>query len=119
MEVSFFVCSFFRFRFRKTRSSLPLSLPFASLPIRSVQHRADPHPSSSSRARADVGKILAGIQVPPAETPAFEQWLQGLQYPFVEETDNQVYRDFLDDVELDLDLGTEGEAEGEEGKGEE
>lgn len=44
----------------------------------------------------DVGKILAGIQVPAEETPAFEEWLQSLAYPFVEETDNPVYKDFLD-----------------------
>ena len=37
------------------------------------------------------------MQVPKAESAAFDEWLQELSYPFVEETDNQVYRDFLDD----------------------
>lgn len=46
---------------------------------------------------ADVAKILAGLQVPPDQSDALDEALQSLGYPFVEETDNQVYRDFLDD----------------------
>ncbi|SCV69649.1 BQ2448_1043 [Microbotryum intermedium] len=46
----------------------------------------------------DVGKILAGIQVAPKDEPAFNDWLHGLRYPYVEETDNPVYKDFLDEV---------------------
>ncbi|GAA6022683.1 hypothetical protein JCM11491_000565 [Sporobolomyces phaffii] len=43
----------------------------------------------------DVGKILCGIQVPPGEADEFDQWLVSLGYPFVEETDNPAYADFL------------------------
>ncbi|GAA5909209.1 threonine ammonia-lyase ILV1 [Sporobolomyces salmoneus] len=43
----------------------------------------------------DVGKILCGIQVPKEETKNFDDWLQGLGYPFVEETENPAYADFL------------------------
>jgi threonine dehydratase len=45
---------------------------------------------------ADYGRVLAGIQVPPADGIAFEQFLTGLGYPFAEETDNPAYRLFLD-----------------------
>ncbi|KAK4054114.1 threonine deaminase [Microbotryomycetes sp. JL201] len=45
----------------------------------------------------DVGKILAGIQVDPTRSKEFDQGLENLGYPFVEETNNQVYRDFLDE----------------------
>lgn len=52
---------------------------------------------------ADVGKILCGIQVPPTEGDAFTQWLDSLEYPYVEETANPAYADFLgeDDDESD------------------
>ena len=43
----------------------------------------------------DLGKILAGIQVPPRDNAAFEGFLQQLGYTYVEETDNVVYRSFL------------------------
>ncbi|GAA6005828.1 hypothetical protein JCM10207_007242 [Rhodosporidiobolus poonsookiae] len=43
----------------------------------------------------DVGKILCGIQVPPGETAAFDDYLVSLKYPFVEETQNPAYADFL------------------------
>ncbi|SCZ99893.1 BZ3500_MvSof-1268-A1-R1_Chr9g10313 [Microbotryum saponariae] len=46
----------------------------------------------------DVGKILAGIQVAQQDEPKFQEWLHGLRYPYVEETDNPVYKDFLDEV---------------------
>ncbi|KAM0789607.1 hypothetical protein ACM66B_000413 [Microbotryomycetes sp. NB124-2] len=45
----------------------------------------------------DVGKILAGIQVDPTRSDEFDKGLESLGYPFVEETNNQVYRDFLDE----------------------
>lgn len=48
-----------------------------------------------------MGKILAGIQVAPAHEQAFEHGLEQLGYPFVEETDNQVYKDFLVDHDDD------------------
>ncbi|HET7867892.1 MAG TPA: threonine ammonia-lyase, biosynthetic, partial [Burkholderiaceae bacterium] len=44
---------------------------------------------------ADYGRILVGIQVPRADTAAFQQFLDSLAYPYVEETLNPVYRLFL------------------------
>ncbi|GAA5844152.1 hypothetical protein JCM3766R1_003273 [Sporobolomyces carnicolor] len=43
----------------------------------------------------DVGKILCGIQVPREESQTFDEWLVNLGYPFVEETHNPAYADFL------------------------
>lgn len=43
----------------------------------------------------DVGKILAGIQVPPADQAALEEYLKGLNYTFWDETENTVYKRFL------------------------
>ena len=44
---------------------------------------------------ADYGRILVGLQVPAADDKAFAKFLQTLDYPYVEETDNPVYRMFL------------------------
>ena len=44
---------------------------------------------------ADYGRILVGIQVPRADTAAFQQFLDSLAYPYIEETLNPVYRLFL------------------------
>ena len=44
---------------------------------------------------ADYGRILVGLQVPKADVKAFATFLQTLDYPFVEETANPVYRMFL------------------------
>lgn len=44
---------------------------------------------------ADYGRILVGLQVPPADNEAFDEFLRTLGYPFVEETANPVYRLFL------------------------
>jgi threonine dehydratase len=44
---------------------------------------------------ADYGRILVGVQVPTSDDAAFREFLQTLAYPFVEETDNPVYRLFL------------------------
>ncbi|KAJ7647289.1 tryptophan synthase beta subunit-like PLP-dependent enzyme [Roridomyces roridus] len=44
---------------------------------------------------ADLGKVLAGIQVPPEEHEAFAAFLKQLGYPYVEETDNPVYKRYL------------------------
>jgi threonine dehydratase len=44
---------------------------------------------------ADYGRILVGMQVPRADGKAFQQFLDTLGYPYVEETDNPVYRLFL------------------------
>ncbi|EPQ57238.1 threonine dehydratase I [Gloeophyllum trabeum ATCC 11539] len=44
---------------------------------------------------ADLGKVLAGIQVPPEESEQFEEFLRNLGYPYVEETENEVYKRYL------------------------
>jgi threonine dehydratase len=44
---------------------------------------------------ADYGRILVGIQVPKSDSKAFGRFLDTLAYPYVEETDNPVYRMFL------------------------
>lgn len=42
-----------------------------------------------------MGKVLAGIQVPPSDSGAFEVFLGKLGYPYVEETNNEVYKRYL------------------------
>ena len=44
---------------------------------------------------ADYGRILVGLQVPLADNKAFKSFLSTLGYPSVDETDNPVYRLFL------------------------
>jgi threonine dehydratase len=44
---------------------------------------------------ADYGRILVGLQVPKVDNKAFAQFLEALDYPYVEETQNPVYRLFL------------------------
>ena len=44
---------------------------------------------------ADYGRILVGLQVPPNDDALFSRFLQTLGYPCVEETQNPVYRMFL------------------------
>jgi len=44
---------------------------------------------------ADYGRILVGLQVPKSDDKAFAKFLQTLNYPYVEETANPVYRMFL------------------------
>jgi threonine dehydratase len=44
---------------------------------------------------ADYGRILVGLQVPAAENNAFDAFLKTMGYPFVEETNNPVYKLFL------------------------
>ncbi|OHC78113.1 MAG: PLP-dependent threonine dehydratase [Rhodoferax sp. RIFCSPLOWO2_12_FULL_60_11] len=44
---------------------------------------------------ADYGRILVGLQVPQADTAVFDEFLDTLAYPYVEETANPVYRMFL------------------------
>ncbi|KAK5145471.1 threonine deaminase [Oleoguttula sp. CCFEE 6159] len=43
----------------------------------------------------DIGKVLAGIQCPEGEESELQAFLKKLAYPFVEETDNEVYRMFM------------------------
>ncbi|KAJ7218025.1 tryptophan synthase beta subunit-like PLP-dependent enzyme [Mycena pura] len=44
---------------------------------------------------ADLGKVLAGIQVPPSDSDAFALFLAQLGYPHVEETENPVYKRYF------------------------
>ncbi|KAF8513142.1 tryptophan synthase beta subunit-like PLP-dependent enzyme [Hysterangium stoloniferum] len=44
---------------------------------------------------ADLGKVLAGIQVPPEKSEQFTNFLTRLGYPYVEETENDVYKRYL------------------------
>jgi len=44
---------------------------------------------------SDYGRVLAGIQVPPAERDDFELHLADLHYEYVDESDNPAYRMFL------------------------
>jgi len=44
---------------------------------------------------SDYGRVLAGIQVPPAEREEFIRHLDELHYGYVEETENPAYRMFL------------------------
>jgi len=44
---------------------------------------------------SDYGRVLAGIQVPPAERPELLLHLNDLHYSYVEETGNPAYRIFL------------------------
>ncbi|RUO97031.1 tryptophan synthase beta subunit-like PLP-dependent enzyme [Jimgerdemannia flammicorona] len=43
----------------------------------------------------DMGKVLVGIQVPPQDYKAFDAFLKQLEYRVVEETNNEVYQQFL------------------------
>jgi hypothetical protein len=43
----------------------------------------------------DIGKVLAGIQVPPEDNAELDGTLKQLGYTFVEETDNVVYKRHL------------------------
>ncbi|MFO7629761.1 MAG: threonine ammonia-lyase, biosynthetic [Prochlorococcaceae cyanobacterium] len=44
---------------------------------------------------ADVGRIVVGVQVPRAERPQWQEFLQGLGYQHWDETENPAYRLFL------------------------
>ncbi len=44
---------------------------------------------------ADVGRVLAGFEVPPRERAAFHTFLTTLGYPFGNEADNPAYQQFL------------------------
>ena len=44
---------------------------------------------------ADYGRILVGLQAPESDRQAFQEFLETLSYPYVEETENPVYRLFL------------------------
>jgi threonine dehydratase len=44
---------------------------------------------------SDYGRILVGIQVPDSDKATFQDFLETLAYPCIEETENPVYRLFL------------------------
>jgi threonine dehydratase len=44
---------------------------------------------------SDFGRVLVGIQVPPAERAEFNQTLNQLGYEYWDETDNPAYKRFL------------------------
>ena len=44
---------------------------------------------------ADFGRVLAGFEVPPPESAAFEEFLRSLGYIYQRERDNPAYRMFL------------------------
>jgi threonine dehydratase len=44
---------------------------------------------------SELGRVLAGIQVPPDTVTDFLLHINQLQYPYTEETDNPAYRTFL------------------------
>jgi len=44
---------------------------------------------------ADLGKVLAGIQVPDHAADKFDEFLEKLGYSYVEETNNEVYKRYL------------------------
>jgi threonine dehydratase len=44
---------------------------------------------------ADFGRVLAGFEVPPAEAPDFQAFLDGLGYPYQREHENSAYDLFL------------------------
>ena len=44
---------------------------------------------------SDIGRVLAGIQVPDGEVEGFESFLETLGYKYTDETENRVYKQFL------------------------
>ncbi|KAH9991780.1 tryptophan synthase beta subunit-like PLP-dependent enzyme [Russula vinacea] len=44
---------------------------------------------------ADLGKVLAGIQAPEEDSTRFSEFLRELGYPYVEETQNVIYKRYL------------------------
>ncbi|MEO5830753.1 MAG: hypothetical protein ABIQ36_09320, partial [Rhodanobacter sp.] len=50
---------------------------------------------------ADHGRILVGIQVPPAERPLFQRFLATLGYPHVDESGHPAYRLLLRECQVD------------------
>lgn len=44
---------------------------------------------------SDFGRVLVGMQVPPADMAVFQDFLDRVGYPYAEETQNPAYRMFL------------------------
>ena len=42
-----------------------------------------------------VGKVLAGVQLPPGQDEALLEMVGGLSLNYVNETSNKLYRDFM------------------------
>ena len=74
---------------------------FPELPGALMRFLASMHPSWNislfhyRNQGADYGRILVGIQVPRGDARAFGSFLEGLAYPYEDETDNPAYRLFL------------------------
>ena len=49
---------------------------------------------------ADYGRVLAGVQVPPANRAEFHAYLEALGYPYWDETANPAYKLFLDSGDI-------------------
>ena len=81
------------------RGALPLRVPGAArgaAPVPEVDRRTLEHQLFHYRNHgSDYGRVLAGIQVPPAERADFVLHLNELHYVYVEETANPAYRMFL------------------------
>jgi hypothetical protein len=60
-----------------------------------VRHFCLRYPHPLTDVAVDLGKVLAGIQVPPSEYAGFDQFLEQLGYHYVEETNNEVYKRYL------------------------
>ena len=44
---------------------------------------------------ADYGRVLVGLQIPEGEEADLERFLRDLDYPWVDDSSNPVYRLFL------------------------
>jgi len=44
---------------------------------------------------SDYGRVLVGVQIPPAESAEFDLHVRELKYVYAEETDNSAYKMFL------------------------
>ena len=71
------------------------TLDYTSAELRELVERARALKAVGGAGRPLDGRVLAGIQVPPAERAEFIGHLDELHYGYVEETDNPAYRMFL------------------------
>lgn len=87
-----------RFQFPEKPGALKKFLDFLAQGIHFDYHRVEPWNVSLFHYRShgdDVGSVLAGIQVLPEFEEHFSNFLTGLGYSYVDETDNFVYQHFL------------------------
>ena len=84
---------------RPGRAAVPLRVPRAPRRAAAFPVAMSPNWNISlfhyRNEGADFGRILVGIQVPPAEMGAFRTFLSTLGYPHRDESDNPAYRLFL------------------------